>query len=455
MSRCWIRLVTAAFFGCLLLGPAPVRSHEFSLESVMNAFVEVAPGELHLVVRVPLHLLGSVKFPAIGRELDLPNLGPATQRTLAGLARDITIEENGRALVPTSAIGRPSLPSDRSFERFDEAVAHVAQPVAAGTGIYYDQGYFDAHLTYRIASANSEFTIRTTVAPELKDYLKFSIRYLTPGEEGRAMVITRSSGAVPLNPTRVSAARGFIAMGVAHILTGVDHLLFLLCLVIPLRNWREILVIITGFTVAHSITLIGSSFNLGPQGAWFPPFVETMIAVSIVYMALENIVGVSLPRRLVLTGLFGLVHGFGFSYGLQESLQFAGSHLLISLLAFNVGIELGQVLVLAVMLPVLALVSRYVLAGRVGMIILSAIVAHIGWHWMIDRADVLWKIGWPRLDAVGFATLAAWVAALLFAAMAVGFLAKRAGFTERYLRPGPDASRGGARKNPLPDRHTA
>ena len=71
-----------------------------------------------------------------------------------------------------------------------------------------------------------------------------------------------------------------------HILTGVDHMLFLLCLIIPLRGWRQILAIVTTFTVAHSFTLIGSAFQLAPGGAWFPPFVETTIAASIVYMKL-------------------------------------------------------------------------------------------------------------------------------------------------------------------------
>ena len=75
-------------------------------------------------------------------------------------------------------------------------------------------------------------------------------------------------------------------------------------------------------------------------------------------MALENIVGVDLERRMLITGLFGLVHGFGFSYGLSENFQFAGTHLLVSLFAFNIGIELGQLLALAVLLPVLALVRR-------------------------------------------------------------------------------------------------
>jgi hypothetical protein len=121
------------------------------------------------------------------------------------------------------------------------------------------------------------------------------------------------------------------------------------------------------------------------------------------------------------------VHGFGFSYGLKENLQFAGQHLLVSLFAFNAGLEIGQVAVLAVMLPALALLRRYVLAERIGVIILSALIAHTGWHWMIDRGDVLWKTEWPRLDAASVVVLARWVAGVLLAAGAVRFVARRAG----------------------------
>ena len=86
---------------------------------------------------------------------------------------------------------------------------------------------------------------------------------------------------------------------------------------------------------------------------------------------------------------FGLVHGFGFSFALRETLQFAGSHLLTSLLSFNVGVELGQLLVLALLVPALELLFRFVVAERIGTIILSALVAHTGWHWMIERGAVL------------------------------------------------------------------
>ena len=122
-------------------------------------------------------------------------------------------------------------------------------------------------------------------------------------------------------------------LGFDHILDGVDHLLFLLCLVVPFRSFWALVPIVTSFTVAHSITLIASALGLAPSALWFPPLIETLIALSIVLMAFENIIGAQLNRRWMIAFGFGLVHGFGFSFALSESLQFAGAHLLTSLLA--------------------------------------------------------------------------------------------------------------------------
>lgn len=434
------RLAAWSLLACAVACAQIARAHEFKLEAVMNAFVKVEPGEAQLVVRAPLYLFKQAKLPVAGAEIDIDKSAPAIERAVAAIQRDITLYENGQPLAASRAVGRLSLPSDRSFESYERAASHVSEPLERGTGIYIDQGYLDARITYPIRSTSSIFAIRTTAGPELGDYLKLALRYMPPGAESRAMVITSRQGTVPLNPTWTQAATGFTGLGVAHILTGYDHLLFLLCLVIPLRGWRQVLSIITVFTIAHSFTLLGSSLNLAPSGAWFPPFVEAAIAASIVYMALENIMGVNLWRRVLLTGLFGLVHGFGFSYGLQENFQFAGTHLVVSLFAFNIGIEFGQVLALAAMLPLLALVRRFVLPGNVGMIILSAIVADTGWHWMIDRADVLWRTPWPRASASGLAILALWVAGIVLAGIGLGVIARRRQFARISGLPSPQRS---------------
>ena len=100
---------------------------------------------------------------------------------------------------------------------------------------------------------------------------------------------------------------------------------------------------------------------------------------------------------------FGLIHGFGFSFLLRERLQFAGDHLVTSLLAFNVGVEIGQLVVLLVTIPVLSLLFRYVVAERIGTILLSALVAHTAWHWALDRGTALLGLSAARALAAGLA----------------------------------------------------
>ena len=128
-------------------------------------------------------------------------------------------------------------------------------------------------------------------------------------------------------------------------------------------------------------------------------------------MALENIVAPALRRRWLIAFGFGLVHGFGFSFALRDTMQLAGSHLLTSLLSFNIGVEIGQVAVLTVLIPALALLFRFVVAERIGTIILSAIIAHTGWHWMIDRAQLLsrYQFELPDLNPAFFAGLLRWL----------------------------------------------
>jgi hypothetical protein len=373
-------------------------AHSLPTNTIMNAFVRIEPSQAQLVVRIPLDLVPGLPLPQRGAEYDLSAADAAVQLALLTLPQGFLLLENGHRLTPTRVSGRFSPPSDRSFEHFDSARIAADQPTSSTVSIPFGQGFFDLHLVYPIASASSVFTIQTEVAADLKETTKLAVRYSQLQEPTRALYIPGASAPVALNPTWYAAAGSFIELGVEHILTGIDHLLFLFCLVIPFRRWRGLISVITAFTVAHSITLFASAFHLAPQGSWFPPLVETAIATSIVYMALENMAGPNLKRRWLITGMFGLVHGFGFSNALGQSLQFAGSYLLSSLLAFNIGIEIGQLAMLALMLPTLALLRRWV-PDRVVVLALSSIAAVIGGRWFVERWQALEQLGWPHLGA--------------------------------------------------------
>jgi HupE / UreJ protein len=188
----------------------------------------------------------------------------------------------------------------------------------------------------------------------------------------------------------------------------------LFCLLIPARSVRALIPVITAFTLAHSITLISSALNLVPTAMWFPPLIETLIALSVFYMACENMFGARLTIRWIIVFCFGLVHGFGFSFILADRMQFAGTHLLSALLAFNVGVELGQLFVLIVTVPLLRaafkLFARAAHGETIGIILLSAIAAHSAWHWLLERGDKLLQYSWewPVLNAAFFVAVLRW-----------------------------------------------
>jgi hypothetical protein len=147
----------------------------------------------------------------------------------------------------------------------------------------------------------------------------------------------------------------FVLLGIEHILTGYDHLLFLLALLLRGGSWLTLAKIVTAFTLAHSVTLALAALDI----VVLPDrLVEAVIALSIAFVAAENIfLKPVVSRRWLVSFCFGLVHGFGFSSALRE-LNLPTHGLVLALFGFNVGVELGQGLVVAVALPLMALIRR-------------------------------------------------------------------------------------------------
>jgi hydrogenase/urease accessory protein HupE len=178
--------------------------------------------------------------------------------------------------------------------------------------------------------------------------------------------------------------RAYARLGVEHILTGVDHLLFLLGLLVACRSLRTIAGVVTCFTVAHSVTLALAALGV----VTLPPrVVEPLIAATIVVVGLENLVRGDEPKgRWLLTFAFGLVHGLGFASALQQiGLGANGTSIVGPLIAFNLGVELGQ---LAVAVPLLALLWKLralPVFARLGTRAVSLIVVGFGIVWLVQR----------------------------------------------------------------------
>lgn len=413
---------------------AHVSAHDVPTDVRLHAFVKPEGSRLRLLVRVPLKAIRDVDFPRRdGGFIDLARAEPALRDAATlWIADNIVLYEGDERLPsPRVASARVSLPSDRSFSSYDEALAHLTGPrLPNDTQIYWEQGMLDVLFDYSITSSASRFSVHPALA-RLGLQVTTGLRFVSPGGSVRAFELHGDPGVVRLDPRWHQAALHFVTLGFRHILDGVDHLLFLVCLVIPLRRLRQLVIVVTAFTIAHSVTLIASAYGLAPSALWFPPLVETLIAASIVYMALENIVTkAGTTWRWAIAFAFGLIHGFGFSFALKETMQFAGSHLVTSLLAFNAGVEIGQVLVLLALVPAVQVLFRYVVAERIGIVILSALVAHTGWHWMTDRWGQLRQYAWPALDAAAMAFALRAIMVAVAAALVI-WLAGRA----RHLRP--------------------
>ena len=410
----------------LLLSAIPIESasaDDVPLRVAVQAFVKPEGTELSILMRVPMDALGEIDFPTRGipgslifSEADNA-LETAAYTYIIG---SVQVFEGDRQLTDYALRKvRVSMPSDRSFNSYDLALENLNKPkLDDSLDLYWRQGMLDLLVTYPIESSTSRFSIYPRLAG-LGVETNTVIRYVLPDDAERAFSYVGNPGLVYLDPSWFQASWRFVVLGFDHILEGTDHLLFLLCLVIPLRSIRSLVPVISSFTIAHSITLIGSVMGVVPSVLWFPPLIETLIALSIVYMAFENIIGFDQRSRWVVTFGFGLIHGFGFSFLLTESMQFAGGYMLTALLSFNVGVELGQLLVLCLVVPLLAVLFKKIPSEKVGIVLLSALVAHSAWHWMSERFASLmeYDIRWPAMDSAFYGALGEWGVLLIVATL--------------------------------------
>lgn len=440
--RVLLAILLALGLGAPLAPPLVARlgAHEVPPHVTVLAYVHPVGRTLHVVLRVPLAAMRDLDLP-LRRGVPGEAAGLLDVARADGALRDaarlwiadyLAVDADGRRLAaPRIAAVRASLPSDRAFASYAGAVAHLRRPppasTLAGGELPWTQALLDVALEYDVPREDARFTIHPALA-HLGVRTATVLRFVPARGAERVFRYDGDPGPVRLEPRWHDAAATFAALGFRHILDGIDHLLFVLCLVVPLRRVRPLVGVVTAFTAGHSVTLAAAASGLAPTALWFPPLVEVLVAASIVSMACANALGAATERRWLLAFGFGLVHGFAFSTALSASMQFAGAHLATALLAFNVGVEAGQLVVVALAVPALAwAVRRAGARARALTIVLSALAGHTAWHWMLERGATLgaYRIAWPAFDralleaAVRVATLGAIVAAAFWLASVV------------------------------------
>ena len=342
----------------LFITTGAVRAHDPGLSS---AEVDIRPAAVSVVITYNERDIANL----IGESPDAVRSGnPQAQEKLEQTAkRALVLRAAGQAVSPTAVVARPEGENNVEF-RYEFA----AQPSA--------EFVFESALLPELSFGHRQaFAARDSAGTEIA-------RAILSSRESTAAISAVSSQNLPSGGSRF---REFFMLGIHHIITGYDHLLFLFGLLIVCRTARDGILLITCFTVAHSLTLVLSTFGLVDLPGLF---VEATIAASILYVGIENLFRKegALGWRWVLTFAFGLIHGLGFAGVLHDmGIAKTGSAAVLPLFAFNLGVEAGQLAIAAVVLPILWKLRDSPAFLRIGVPACSLLVAAAGGYWLIER----------------------------------------------------------------------
>jgi len=391
----------------------------------LQGFVRAEEGRLHLVVRIPLVLLQGLDLPKWGPGyLQLAGIEEQLKAAAAAAARDIVLFEGGRPLAPIRSETQISLPSDRSFDGYATALSHVQGPrLPVDTKVFWNQGYFDAHIEYPVRSG-TDFALLLKISPGLGQRIKLRVQFLPMSGPSLTYDLSGGDGRISLDPRWYEVAWIFARRGFSDVFV-VDRLVFLVCLVAPFRQFWSLLMVVLALTGMQAVTSIADAVGAAPEVRWLPMLFESCLGAAVVLLAVENVVAPNLRRRWFVADVVGALGGFGLGHLWAEQRQFAGAHTRVSLASFNLGVTLGEVAALLVVVVVLRLLYAHVLGARLGVIIVSAILGHLGWHWMLEGAHGLRHATSAGVWTAPTVAVAWWLVMGLLVGAAAWFLPER------------------------------
>ncbi|MFI7617611.1 HupE/UreJ family protein [Nonomuraea terrae] len=376
----------------------PVRLLAF-LIPVVALLLLAAPAQAHIrATSVAVDLRGQgdgvaavvdVEYDVLGRLLGLDGV----------LAPDAVGVDGAAAEVPTE-VRRSSLNAHAS-----DVAAYVGGRLRLSRGLIgctaqddarvelADSGAVQVALAYD-CPASGALTVRSDIfhaSDGVVDETTTMVAYDVDGHRGSTLLdIARTSVTVG-STDLLSEIPRFVRLGAEHLLFGLDHVLFLLALLLGAKRLRDVVKVATAFTVAHSVTLVPAAFGWVSVPGWI---VEPLIALSIAFVALDNLLSPRTSHRLPVVFGFGLLHGLGFAGALSVDGPLSAATL-ADLVSFNVGIELAQLAIIALTFPVLLFLRRVAttpVAARaltLGTVAATVAVAGAGLVWFVERSPLL------------------------------------------------------------------
>jgi hypothetical protein len=412
-ARLWLPVI------CFLLALATPLGAHFLLNLNVRIFhVDHRADGLDLYIRMPMPYLVADKVGPPGLD-GLPAPAPFTTNRMEDdrlvhhvdfdqlrrnplglgmlLADGIRVETDaGAPNAETLDVRVYPLGTEPGFATLGEAIASFdAAPIwpAAGQLVYVGDAVADVHLRVLTGGAVGRYRISSTLDPGLPDQDKTANLVLDNGPGDVQVFRARGLLDDPIEVSRSSldAFGTFVKEGVRHILEGLDHVLFVLCLVVGAVSISGLLWRVTGFTLGHSVTLSLGFFGFVPSGDWFVPAVELTIAITIIFAAVLAIHPLKQREHgevamFAITGFIGLIHGLGFSFVLKNILKISSPNIWQSLVAFNIGIELGQLfIVLSTLLALWSIGKISTVSARRIRVGIALTSGSLACYWVFER----------------------------------------------------------------------
>jgi hypothetical protein len=367
-----------------LIASATVRAHDV-FEQVVEMLVQPRGDRMLVRVHAPATVLVYARLPYLeDGTLNVAALDGPLRMVAADVARNLDIRQGDTALAPPAAVGK------------------------AGT----DGKSVDVELTYVIQDSPAEISARLNAFQAIGQPVRTNVHFQPSSDRDELVSVAGAPVRVVLNPGALETVRQFVARGLRAVLDGGDHLLFLVCLLVPVRRARTAASLFGAMLAAQAGTLVISVIWPAATARLLPALAMTGASV-VVVAALQNIVQARLKWVRPLTIAFGALNGFAFGSTLVAAHQYAGSHRVLALAAFLAVVAAGQLWLGALMWGIRAWLHGLRLPEQVATVVASALVAHSALDSVVERSYAVAQTGTFGAErALVWLTLA-WAAVIL------------------------------------------